>query len=185
MMDQVLAFRRNPNPTWDDVCDLLGETKTMIVEAFGLNPRYWPRSAFGPLGGVLDGVYKHPVFQKEAAFREKLRNRFAVWLFLHVAGVKRRPGYNDFLLVRWALLGDEPTAVELTQRATREDSIGCTLCWALRSLCEQYPEFRVRFIGAFPKAKPAHMLRDAPAGSDMKAVLRRAEWIDKARVGPR
>jgi hypothetical protein len=181
MMDEVLAIRRNLNTTWDDLYGLLRTVKGMVIEKYGPKPQLWPRSVYGPLAGILDGVYHHPEFQAWARFTSKLRNRVACW-FLQMP-IRNRPGYNDFLLLRWALLGDEATAVELTERAKRQDSIGCTLCWALRSLCQQYPEFRARFIGTFPKANPEHMVKDAPKGSDLETVRRRAEWIDKTRAG--
>jgi len=178
MMDQLLAVRRNPNATFGDVAELIPTGFKMLYMAFG---HRWPRSTWGPIAGVLDGVRKHPEFYAWARRRSLIGNGIAVWFILHVAGVKKRPGYNDFLITRWALLGDEATALELIQRSKRADSIGCTLCWALASLARQYPEFAERFGGLIPKANPADMVKDAPAGVDKAQVLRRAEWIDAQR----
>ena len=180
-MDQILAVRRNPNATFDDVAGLVPAGMKLLAATFGPDVRRWPRSTWGPLAGLFDGVCKHPEFHAWARWRSLIGKRIAVWFILHVAGVKKWPGYNDFLLTRWALLGDEETALELIKRSKRPDSIGCTLCWALRSLVRQYPEFAQRFDGLIPKANPADMLKDAPAGVDKAQVLRRSEWIDAQR----
>ncbi len=182
LMDRVMEVRRNPNATYRDVQGLVRMALEEFQTHFG-PPGHWPRSAYGPLGGLLDGVYHHPEWHAWARWLPLLFNPFAVWVILNVMGVKKRPGYNDFLIMRWALLGDEESAQILLKQTTRQDSAGCTACWALRSLCQQYPEFQARFGGLIPKAIPAHMLKDAPASSDPADVLRRAEWIDKTRLG--
>jgi hypothetical protein len=182
MMDEVLAVRRNPGATFEDVVALATEAQSMMVAMHG-DPRRWPIAIFGPLGGLIDGMRKHPEYHRWARRRNLIFFQLLVWFILYGVGVKKRPGYNDFLLVRWALLGDEETALELIERSKRDDSVGCTLCWALRSLCKQYPEFEDRFGGIVPRANPEHMLRDAPASADPEAILQRSRWLDAQHQG--
>jgi hypothetical protein len=177
MMDQVLAVRRNPHATFDDLAKLGPIALKMIRERFGENPRRWPISVYGPLAGLLDGVRKHPEYHAWARRRSLMLKGIVVWAILNIMGVKKRPGYNDFLLTRWTLLGDEQTALELIERSKREDSIGVTACWALRSLSSQYPEFHDRFYGHIPAPHVEDMLKDAPKGSDPEAVLRRSRQV--------
>lgn len=183
MMDEVLAVRRNPEASFKDVVALPKIAFEMVQQRYGTNVGHWPISVFGPLGGLFDGVRKHPEFHAWARRRSLVLYGLFVWLILHVIGVKRRTGYNDFLLVRWGLLGDEPTALELIERSKRADEVGCTLCWALRSLSDQYPEFRARFDGLIPKANPEHMLKNAPPGPDSEAILARARMLDREKGG--
>ncbi len=180
MMDQVLAVRRNPQATFHDVAELLPAAMKVLSSIYGTAVQRWPRSAWGPLAGLIDGVRKHPEFHAWARFRSMIGKAICVWFVLHVMGVKKRPGYNDFLISRWALLGDEPTALEMIERSKREDEIGCTICWALRSLSSQYPEFRERFEGEIPKANPEHMLKNAPRSA---AGGPEGQFIDSVHQG--
>ena len=180
-MDDIMAVRRNPNATYEQVRALYTAAINMFKEQYGPKISIWPRSALGPLGGLLDGMYQHDEYYGLAPLRALIANRIVVWSILGL--IKKRPGHNDFLLVRWALNGDEKTALELITRSKRKDSIGCTLCWALRSLCLQYPEFRERFDGLIPRANPDHMLKDAPKDQDPEAVLARSRELDLRHQG--
>lgn len=182
LMDRIFEVRRNPAATYEDVRGLLGFALDQFQAHFG-PPANWRRPVYGPLAGLVDGVRNHPEWHAWARRRSIIMLGFMVWFVKYVLGVKKRPGYNDFLIMRWALLGDEETARTLLNQTKREDSVGCTACWALRSLCQQYPEFQERFGGLIPKANPEDMLKDAPASSDPADVLRRAQWIDKTRLG--
>lgn len=180
-MNSIIAVRRNPAATFEDVAQLGKLALEYMQQAFG-PPRHWPRSTWGPYAGLLGAMCDHPEYHAWARTSGLISKRIVVWLILNVFGVKKRPGYNDYLIIRWMLLGDEETAQTILNQAKREDSAGCTACWALRSLCQQYPEFQERFGGLIPKANPADMLKDAPPDADPDTVLRRAEWIDKLRA---
>ena len=185
MMDQVLAVGKNPDATYEDLCALKSSAFAIAEATYGPSMARWPISAWGPLAGVMDGMFRHDEYYAWARRSALIVNRALVWWILRVMGVKKRPGYNDFLLVRWALNRDEETALELIERSRRADSIGCSLCWALGSLCQQYPEFAARFNGFFPQAQPEHMLNDLPRDADPpEIVLARARQFTGVAESP-
>lgn len=160
MMDQVLAAGGNPTATYEDLCALKSSAFAIAENTYGKPVTRWPLSAWGPLAGLMDGMYRHNEYYAYARRSALIVNRLLVWWILRIMGVEKRQGYNDFLLVRWALNRDEETAIELLERARREDSIGATACWALRSLSQQYPEFAARFDGHIPQPQAVHILED-------------------------
>src|SRR6266404_3046432 len=170
IMARVLRVGNDRNAGYEELQDLFRSAIDELKTLFG-PPRRWPRSVMGPLLGLMDGMYRHDDWYGYAPRRALFFNRWSVLGGLLFFRLKKRAGYNDFLLTRWALLRDEETACELIERSKRADSVGCTLCWALRSLGVQYMEFFERFAEHIPNPNPEHMLKDMPRGADPVAVL--------------
>lgn len=152
MIDKLLASRSDPKlvpPLYKEAVNGMLETRGTAMQ--------WGIAALGPIAGVADGI------RKRTGLKISLKNRIfyalAVKWVLYVAGVKKRPGYNDFLICRWAILNDEESAELLIERSKRHDNVGATACWALNSLSQQFQEFNERFPGRVEAPNPLDMLR--------------------------
>lgn len=152
MMDKLLASRNDPRlvpPLYREAIDGMLETRGPAMQ--------WGIGALGPLAGVADGIRKRPGLK--ISLKNRIFYALAVKWVLYVTGVRKRPGYNDFLICRWAILNDEESAELLIARSKRHDNVGCTACWALNSLSQQFLEFKERFSGRIEAPNPLDMLR--------------------------